>query len=142
MLGNESLAYSKEALANLSRLVEEKLAEFNIDTNVVAVYPGPVITRFELNLAAGTKANKLTTLSRDLARALSVISVRIVEVIPGKSSIGLEIPNEQREIVHLIEILSSEEYKNSKSPLSLAIGKGIGGQPVVVDLGKMRHLIY
>lgn len=137
----ENLGYSKAALTNLSRLIESKLAEFGIEVSVIAIYPGPVITRFELDLAAGTKASKLTTLSRDLARALSLISVRIVEVIPGKPYVGLEIPNERREVVYLSEILSSEAYENAKSPLSLALGKNIGGQPVVVDLGKMPHLL-
>lgn len=131
----------KELLSKLSVLVEEKLAEFSIQAQVVAVYPGPVITRFELSLAAGTKASKLTSLSRDLARALSVVSVRIVEVIPGKSYVGLEIPNEKREIVRLSEILSSEIYQSAASALSLAIGKDIRGDPVVVDLAKMPHLL-
>lgn len=134
-------AFSKEALETLSRLVETKLKEFGIDAQVVAVYPGPVVTRFELDLAAGTKASRLTNLSRDLARSLSVLSVRIVEVIPGKTYVGLEIPNENREIVRLAEVLESSIYEKATSHLSLALGKDIAGQPVVVDLGKMPHLL-
>tara|TARA_R110000868_G_scaffold84822_3_gene238881 strand:- start:4220 stop:6574 length:2355 start_codon:yes stop_codon:yes gene_type:complete len=134
-------AFSKEVLQNLSSLLESKLKEFGVQANVVAVYPGPVITRFELDLAAGTKASRLTSLSRDLARSLSVISVRIVEVIAGKSYVGLEIPNENREIVRLSEVLESQEFEASKSALSLALGKDIAGHPVVVDLGKMPHLL-
>ncbi len=137
----KNMGYSKETLEKLSRLVETKLGEFGIVAEVVAVYPGPVITRFELALAAGTKASRLTSLSRDLARALSVVSVRIVEVIPGKSYVGLEIPNEKREIIYFSEIVASEAYDAAKSSLSLAIGKDIGGNPYVVDLAKMPHLL-
>lgn len=138
---DESGGYSKEVLEQLSKLVEAKLLEFNVNANVVAVYPGPVITRFELDLAAGTKVSRLNSLQKDLARSLSVPSVRIVDVIPGKTYVGLEIPNENREVVHLSEILESEGFDNSKSPLSLALGKDIGGHPFVVDLEKMPHLL-
>ncbi len=132
---------SKEALEALSRLVELKLADFNIDVEVVAVHPGPVITRFELQPAPGIKASKITALSKDLARSLSVVSVRVVEVIPGKTVVGLEIPNEHREIVSLSEILMSRAYDKSSSPLTVALGKDISGNPVVADLAKMPHLL-
>jgi S-DNA-T family DNA segregation ATPase FtsK/SpoIIIE len=138
---SQGTGFSAEDLTRLSRLVEQKLGEFGINAHVMGVYPGPVITRFELDLAAGTKASKLTGLSRDFARALSVYSVRIVEVIPGKSFVGLEIPNAKREMVNFCEIVSSSAYDESKSPLSLALGKDIGGQPYVVDLGRMPHLL-
>jgi S-DNA-T family DNA segregation ATPase FtsK/SpoIIIE len=133
--------YSKEVLEAMSRQVELKLKDFGVEVEVVAVLPGPVITRFELRPAAGVKASRITNLSKDLARSLSTISVRVVEVIPGKSVIGLEIPNERREIVNLSEILNSREYEASTSPLSLALGKDISGGPVVVDLARMPHLL-
>jgi S-DNA-T family DNA segregation ATPase FtsK/SpoIIIE len=138
---SEGIGFSAEELTRLSRLVEQKLGEFGINARVMGVYPGPVITRFELDLAAGTKASKLTGLSRDFARALSVFSVRIVEVIPGKSFVGLEIPNEKREMVNFCELVSSSAYEEAKSSLTLALGKDIGGQPYVVDLGRMPHLL-
>jgi S-DNA-T family DNA segregation ATPase FtsK/SpoIIIE len=134
-------AVSAPALEAMSRQVELKLEDFGIEVNVVAVHPGPVVTRFELELAPGLKVNKVTNLSKDLARSLSTVSVRIVEVIPGKSVIGLEIPNEERELVCLSEILKSAEYDSEQSPLSLALGKDIGGNPVVVDLSRMPHLL-
>jgi S-DNA-T family DNA segregation ATPase FtsK/SpoIIIE len=133
--------YSSSALEAMSRLVEMKLQDFNIEVEVVAVHPGPVITRFELDLGVGVKVSQVTNLAKDIARALSAISVRVVEVIPGKSVIGLEIPNEHRQIISLSEILSSTEYDNSNSPLTLALGKDISGQPVVVDLARMPHLL-
>ena len=132
---------SPEALEALSRLVELKLADFNIEVEVVAVHPGPVITRFELQPAPGIKASKITALSKDLARSLSVVSVRVVEVIPGKTVVGLEIPNEHREIVALSEILMSKAYDKSASPLTVGLGKDISGHPVVADLSKMPHLL-
>ncbi len=135
------LGYSKEALAAMSQLVELKLKDFGIEVQVVAVHPGPVITLFELQLAPGTKASKITNLSKDLARALSTTSVRVVEVIPGKSVIGLEIPNEYREMVYLSEVLKSEAYDSAKSRLTLALGKDIAGNPAVADLGKMPHAL-
>ena len=132
---------SAAALEAMSRQVELKLADFGIEVNVVAVHPGPVVTRFELELAPGLKVNKVSNLAKDLARSLSTVSVRIVEVIPGKSVIGLEIPNEQRELVCLSEILKSNDYDSELSPLTLALGKDIGGSPVVVDLARMPHLL-
>jgi DNA segregation ATPase FtsK/SpoIIIE, S-DNA-T family len=133
--------YSAEALEALSRLVEMKLKDFAIDAEVVAVQPGPVVTRFELRPAPGVKASQITALGKDLARALSVLSVRVVEVIPGKSVMGLEIANEKREIVTLGEIIRSKAYDEMHSPLALALGKDIGGQPVVADLTRMPHLL-
>ena len=134
-------SYSPEALDAISRLVEIKLKDFGIDVEVVAVQPGPVITRFELKPAPGVKVSQISALAKDLARALSAISVRVVEVIPGKSVVGLEIPNEVRELVTLGEILRSRAYDELASPLALALGKDIGGAPVVADLGKMPHLL-
>ncbi len=128
-------------LESTSRLVESKLADFGITAQVVAVYPGPVITRYEIEPAPGTKASQITNLSRDLARSLSVVSVRVVEVIPGKTTIGLEIPNPKREIVRLVEVLQSRAYTQARSPLTLALGKDISGEPVVADLAKMPHLL-
>ena len=133
--------YSEEALEAMSRQVELKLRDFGIEVEVVAVQPGPVITRFELQPAPGVKASRIVNLSKDLARALSVVSVRVVEVIPGKSVVGLEIPNAEREPVVLSEILRSKAYERAASPLTLALGKDIGGQPVVVDLARMPHLL-
>lgn len=133
--------FSKEALEALSKLVELKLADFGVEVEVVAVNPGPVITRFELDLAPGIKAAKITALSKDLARSLSVPSVRVVEVIAGKSVVGLEIPNEDREIVFLSEILTSKEFDKATSPLTVGLGKDISGHPVVADLAKMPHLL-
>ncbi|MGA9853331.1 MAG: DNA translocase FtsK 4TM domain-containing protein [Gammaproteobacteria bacterium] len=133
--------YSEAALEALSRQVELKLRDFGIEVQVVAVNPGPVVTRFELQPAPGVKVSQITNLSKDLARGLSAISVRVVEVIPGKSVVGLEIPNESRELVTLGEILKSREYDESRSPLTLALGKDIGGNPVVADLERMPHLL-
>jgi len=133
--------YSKEALEALSRQVELKLKDFGVVVEVVAVRPGPVVTLFELQLAPGTKAAKISGLAKDLARALSTISVRVVEVIPGKPVVGLEIPNEQREMVYLSEVLHSEAYDKSRSVLTLALGKDISGNPAVADLAKMPHAL-
>ncbi len=133
--------FSEAALEAMSRQVEMKLKDFRIEAEVVAVHPGPVVTLFELQLAPGIKASRVTSLSKDLARALATISVRVVEVIPGKSVIGLEIPNEQRETVYLSEILRSEAYDKAKSPLTLALGKNITGRPNVADLAKMPHAL-
>ncbi len=132
---------SPDALQALSGQVERRLADFGVTAEVVAVHPGPVVALFELNLAPGTKASKVTNLSKDLARALSTIAVRVVEVIPGKSTIGLEIPNTHRETVYLSEIMQSEEFDKSKSPLTLSLGKDIAGNPVVADLTKMPHAL-
>lgn len=128
-------------LESMSREVEVRLLDFGVEAQVVAVHPGPVITRFELQLAPGIKVNKISSLAKDLARSLSVSSVRIVEVIPGKTTVGLEIPNDDREIVRLSEVLSSQQYEQAKSFLSLALGKDIAGHPVIVDLAKMPHLL-
>ncbi|TDJ46454.1 MAG: DNA translocase FtsK [Gammaproteobacteria bacterium] len=133
--------YSQEALAAMSRLVELKLADFGVEAEVVSVRPGPVVTRFELKPAPGVKVNQITNLSKDLARSLSTVSVRVVEIIPGKPYVGLEIPNEVREMVALGEIIKSRVYDDLSSPLTLALGKDIGGQPVVADLAKMPHLL-
>ncbi len=133
--------YSPEALQGLSKLLELKLADFGITAEVTAVYPGPVITRFEIQPAPGVKVSRISNLAKDLARSLAVISVRVVEVIPGKSVVGIEIPNEDREVVNFQEVLSSRAFDQSKSPLSLALGHDISGEPVVADLGKMPHLL-
>jgi len=133
--------YSPESLDAMSRLVEIKLKDFGVEVEVVAVHPGPVVTRFELQPAPGTKASQISGLSKDLARALSAISVRVVEVIPGKSVMGLEIPNEKREMVTLGEIIKSQSYEEVSSPLALALGKDISGNPVVADLARMPHLL-
>ena len=132
---------SQEELDMVSRLVEEKLADFNIEASVVGVYPGPVITRFELDLAPGVKVSKITGLSKDLARAMSAISVRVVEVIPGKSVIGLELPNKKREMVRLSEVISCDTFQSNPSALTMVLGSDISGKPVVVDLAKMPHLL-
>jgi DNA segregation ATPase FtsK/SpoIIIE, S-DNA-T family len=139
--GPREQSYSEEALEAMSRLVEIKLRDFGIEVEVVAVQPGPVITRFELRPAPGVKVSQISNLSKDLARALSAISVRVVEVIPGKSVVGLEIPNEKREIVTLGEIIKSKPYDEVTSPLALALGKDIGGVPMVADLARMPHLL-
>ena len=139
--GPRESSYSDEALEAMSRLVELKLRDFGVEAEVVAVQPGPVITRFELRPAPGVKVSQISSLSKDLARALSAISVRVVEIIPGKSVIGLEIPNEKREIVTLGEIIKSKPYDDVSSPLALALGKDIGGVPVVADLARMPHLL-
>ena len=139
--GEREPSYSAEALEAMSRLVELKLKDFGVDVDVVAVHPGPVVTRFEMRPAPGVKASQITALSKDLARALSTISVRVVEVIPGKSVMGLEIPNERREIVTLGEIIRSKAYEDVASPLTLALGKDIGGVPMVADLARMPHLL-
>ena len=132
---------NQDELDQVSRLVEAKLLDFGVQAQVVSVYPGPVITRFELDLAPGVKVNKITSLAKDLARALSAISVRVVEVIPGKSVIGLELPNKHREIVYLSEVLGCSDFEESSSALAMVLGKDIAGDPVVVDLGKMPHLL-
>src|SRR5215510_1566533 len=134
-------SYSAEALEAMSRLVELKLKDFGVEVEVVAVQPGPVVTRFEMRPAPGVKVSQITGLAKDLARSLSAISVRVVEVIPGKSVMGLEIPNEKREMVTLGEIIKSKAYDEVASPLALALGKDSGGAPVVADLSRMPHLL-
>jgi S-DNA-T family DNA segregation ATPase FtsK/SpoIIIE len=135
------LGFSEDSLEAMSRLVELKLLDFGIEVEVVSVSPGPIITRFELDPAPGVKVSQISSLSKDIARALSVQSVRVVEVIPGKSFVGLEIPNENRELVTLGEILKSKVYDEMGSPLTLALGKDIGGHSVVADLSRMPHLL-
>ena len=132
---------SDESLEAISRQVELKLADFGIEAEVVAVHPGPVVTRYELQPAPGLKVSRVISLAKDLARSLSTVSVRIVEVIPGKTTIGLEIPNEEREIVVLSDVLKSSQYDADASHLALGLGKDISGQPVVVDLASMPHLL-
>jgi len=133
--------YSKAKLESISHDVEARLLDFGVKASVVAVLPGPIITRFELTLAPGVKASKISGLAKDLARSLSVTSVRVVEVIPGKPVVGLEIPNKKRELVRLHDILESNEYNNAASAITLALGKDIAGTPVVADLAKMPHLL-
>ncbi|WP_338367190.1 DNA translocase FtsK 4TM domain-containing protein [uncultured Pseudoalteromonas sp.] len=132
---------SQEELESVSRLVETKLLDFNVQATVVGVYPGPVVTRFELDLAPGIKVSKITGLSKDLARSLSAISVRVVEVIPGKTYIGIELPNKYREIVRLSEVINAPKFEQNPSPLTMVLGKDIAGEPVCADLGKMPHLL-
>lgn len=133
--------FSDESLEAMSRLLELKLQDFGVSVEVVSVLPGPVVTRFELQPAAGVKASRITNLAKDLARSMAVVSVRVVEVIPGKSVVGIEIPNEHREMVRLTQVLSSSVYDDSKSPLTLALGNDIAGEPIVADLAKMPHLL-
>lgn len=133
--------HSDEELERLARELEVHLADFGVEAKVVSVLPGPVITRFELDLAPGIKASKISGLAKDIARSLSIVSVRVVEVIPGKPYVGIELPNLHRQVVSLSEVLGSEEYEKSTSPLTLGLGKDIAGEPVVVDLGKMPHLL-
>ncbi len=133
--------YSATELESLSRLLELKLKDFGIIAEVVAVYPGPVVTRFEIQPAAGVKVSRISNLAKDLARSLAVISVRVVEVIPGKSVVGVEIPNADRQTVNFRDVLASRTFEDSKSPLTLALGHDIAGAPVVADLSKMPHLL-
>jgi S-DNA-T family DNA segregation ATPase FtsK/SpoIIIE len=130
-----------ETLEYTSRLIEKKLSDFGVEVKVLAAYPGPVITRYEIEPAVGVKGSQIVNLVKDLARALSVVSIRVVETIPGKSCMGLEIPNPHRRMVYLSEILGSEAYHAVGSPLALALGKDIAGNPIVVDLAKMPHLL-
>ena len=138
---NTNTGYSADSLEHLSRLLEHKLLDFGIKADVVEVLPGPVVTRFEIQPAAGIKVSRISGLAKDLARSMAVISVRVVEVIPGKSVVGIEIPNEKREMVRLSEVLSSEAYDRSSSPVTLALGHDIAGIPIVADLGRMPHLL-
>ncbi|AYF86935.1 DNA translocase FtsK [Pseudomonas sp. JS3066] len=134
-------SFSPESLEAMSRLLEIKLKEFGVEVIVESVHPGPVITRFEIQPAAGVKVSRISNLAKDLARSLAVISVRVVEVIPGKTTVGIEIPNEDRQIVRFSEVLSSSEYDEAKSPVTLALGHDIGGKPIITDLAKMPHLL-
>ncbi|MFT5888216.1 MAG: S-DNA-T family DNA segregation ATPase FtsK/SpoIIIE [Zhongshania sp.] len=133
--------YSPETLEAMSRLLEIKLLDFGVSAKVISVFPGPVITRFELEPDAGVKVSKISNLVKDLARSLAVVSVRVVEVIPGKPYVGIEIPNEDREIVNFHDVLASEAFEACKSPLTLALGHDISGEPVCADLAKMPHLL-
>ncbi|MDM8349651.1 DNA translocase FtsK [Pseudomonas sp. sp1636] len=133
--------FSPESLEAMSRLLEIKLKEFGVEVMVESVHPGPVITRFEIQLAAGVKVSRISGLAKDLARSMAIISVRVVEVIPGKTTVGIEVPNEDRQIVRFSEVLSSAEYDDAKSPVTLALGHDIGGRPVITDLAKMPHLL-
>ncbi len=139
--GQEGDQVSADTLEYTSRLIEKKLSDFGISVKVLAAYPGPVITRYEVEPSVGVKGSQIVNLVKDLARALSVVAIRVVETIPGKSCMGLEIPNPHRQTVRLAEILGSEAYHNAHSPLALALGKDIAGNPVIADLGKMPHLL-
>jgi len=132
---------SPDTLEFTSRLIEKKLLDFGVEVKVLAAYPGPVVTRFEIEPAVGVKGSQIINLVRDLARALSVLSIRVVETIPGKSCMGLEIPNPKRQMVRLSEILSSQVYADMASPLTMALGKDIAGHPIVADLARMPHLL-
>ncbi|MGH8031201.1 MAG: DNA translocase FtsK 4TM domain-containing protein, partial [Luteimonas sp.] len=137
----QTKGYNDSTLETLSRQIEFKLKDFRIDAQVVGAYPGPVITRFEIEPAPGVKVSQISSLDKDIARGLSVKAVRVVDVIPGKSVIGLETPNTYREMIYLSELLRSKEYDKSGSPLTLALGKDIAGRPTVADLARMPHLL-
>jgi S-DNA-T family DNA segregation ATPase FtsK/SpoIIIE len=132
---------SAQTLEFTSRLIERKLADFNVEAKVLTATPGPVVTRYEIEPAVGVKGSQIVGLAKDLARALSLVSIRVVETVPGKSCMALELPNPKRQIVRLSEIIGSQAYHGMHSPLSVALGKDIGGQPVVADLAKMPHLL-
>lgn len=138
---SKNTGYSRESLEAMSRLLEIKLKDFNIEAEVVAVAPGPVITRFEIQPAPGIKVSKITNIAKDLARSMAMVSVRVVEIIPGKTTVGIEVPNENRAMVNLSEVLSSKLYDHAESALTLGLGHDIGGNPVVADLAKMPHLL-
>ncbi|WNW09695.1 DNA translocase FtsK 4TM domain-containing protein [Pseudomonas sp. DTU_2021_1001937_2_SI_NGA_ILE_001] len=137
----KALSYSPESLDAVGKLLEIKLKEFGVEVTVDSIHPGPVITRYEIQPAAGVKVSRIANLAKDLARSLAVTSVRVVEVIPGKTTVGIEIPNEDRQIVRFSEVLSTPEYDSAKSPVTLALGHDIGGRPVITDLAKMPHLL-
>ena len=139
--GDQGGGYSADALEAMSKQLELKLADFNVEAVVVSVLPGPVITRFEIQPAAGVKVQKISALAKDLARSLAVISVRIVEVIPGKPFVGIEIPNEHREMVQLHEVINSSAFQEATSHLALALGKDIAGATIVADIARMPHLL-
>ncbi len=138
---NKKVNFTEEQLSRLSELLEIKLQEFNVKAQVVEAQPGPVVTRFELDLAPGVKASKVTNISRDLARSMSMASVRVVEVIPGKPYIGIEVPNSAREMVRLIELLETPAYRDPSALISMAMGKDISGNPVLTDLAKAPHML-
>mgnify|MGYP003365206510 CR=1 FL=1 len=137
----KQLNYSPESLAGVGHLLEIKLKEFGVEVSVDSIHPGPVITRYEIQPAAGVKVSRIANLAKDLARSLAVTSVRVVEVIPGKTTVGIEIPNEDRQIVRFSEVLSTSEFDDAKSPVTLALGHDIGGKAVITDLAKMPHLL-
>ncbi|HRD87818.1 MAG TPA: DNA translocase FtsK 4TM domain-containing protein [Accumulibacter sp.] len=137
----QSARVSPETVEYTSRLIERKLADFGVQVAVTAAYPGPVVTRYEIEPAVGVKGAQILNLAKDLARSLSLVSVRVVETVPGKSSMALELPNPKRQTVRLLEIIASKEYSDMNSPLTMTLGKDIGGQPLVVDLAKMPHLL-
>ena len=138
---NRKAGFTPEQLERLSRLLEIKLKEFNVDAKVVDALPGPVITRFEVDLAAGVKVSKITNIAKDLARSMAMVSVRVVEAILGKTVIGIEVPNENRQIVRFKEILDTPVYQEKESPITMALGKDISGLPMVADLARMPHLL-
>ncbi len=140
-VNENSGGYTESDLEGMSRLLEVKLKDFNVNAEVVEVQPGPVITRFEVQPAPGVKVSKITNLAKDLARSLAVISVRVVEVIPGKTTVGIEIPNQQRDMIRLTEAIASKQFDQATSPLTVALGKDIAGNPVVADLTDMPHLL-
>lgn len=137
----KKVEYSHESLAAVGHLLEIKLKEFGVEVSVDSIHPGPVITRYEIQPAAGVKVSRIANLAKDLARSLAVTSVRVVEVIPGKTTVGIEIPNENRQMVRFSEVLSSAQFDENKSPVTLALGHDIGGKPVITDLAKMPHLL-
>lgn len=137
----KKIEYSPESLAGVGNLLEIKLKEFGVEVSVDSIHPGPVITRYEIQPAAGVKVSRIANLAKDLARSLAVTSVRVVEVIPGKTTVGIEIPNENRQMVRFSEVLSTPQYDEQKSPVTLALGHDIGGKPVITDLAKMPHLL-
>ncbi|MDZ3991273.1 DNA translocase FtsK [Pseudomonas sp. Teo4] len=137
----KKIEYSPESLASVGQLLEIKLKEFGVEVSVDSIHPGPVITRYEIQPAAGVKVSRIANLAKDLARSLAVTSVRVVEVIPGKTTVGIEIPNENRQMVRFSEVLATPQYDEQKSPVTLALGHDIGGKPVITDLAKMPHLL-
>ncbi|MCD2475948.1 cell division protein FtsK, partial [Staphylococcus aureus] len=132
---------SPDTIEYTSRLIERKLADFGVDVKVIAAYPGPVITRYEIEPAVGVKGAQIVSLMKDLSRALSLVSIRVVETIPGKTYMGLELPNAKRQIVRLSEIVGADAYQSASSKLTLVLGKDIAGKPVVADLAKMPHVL-
>ncbi|WP_414707865.1 DNA translocase FtsK [Pseudomonas sp. UBA6562] len=137
----KKIEYSPESLAGVGNLLEVKLKEFGVEVTVDSIHPGPVITRYEIQPAAGVKVSRIANLAKDLARSLAVTSVRVVEVIPGKTTVGIEIPNDNRQMVRFSEVLSAAQFNESSSPVALALGHDIGGKPVITDLAKMPHLL-
>lgn len=137
----KAISYSEQELMEMSHTLETKLKEFGVQVTVESVHPGPVVTRFEIELAPGIKVSRITNLAKDLARSMAMISVRVVEVIPGKTTVGIEVPNENRQIVRLVEVIDTPEFEDKQSAVSLGLGHDISGQPVTADLAKMPHLL-